>query len=396
VAREKRRRQYGTGSIYQRASDGRWFGALEAGYTKSGTRHRPTVSAKTESEVKAKLKAKARALSRGDEGTSRVTVKAWAETWLDMTVRKVRPNTHTTDLAAVPWIIETIGHRRIDHLTPGDVRAVSTALREAGRSSSTQLRYHGVLIRMLKAAGAEGLPVPPLVLRIVGPKPAANDRQSMATVEALAVLKAAADLPHGSRWLCALLLGPRPAEALGLEWDAIYDGSLHISWQLQPLPYADKHDRSQGFRIPDGYEVRRLAGQMHLVRPKSGAGERVVPLLPVMADALEAWRALGPPSPHGLVWPALDGSPASEDDDREEWYGLQGAVNVGHPAGRYYYAHEARHTTATLLMEMKVPESVRIAIVGHSSVRSTKAYEHVTEAEMRRALEQVATRLQLG
>jgi integrase len=401
MARERKRRQYGTGSVYQRASDGMWMGTIEAGYSKTGARRRIVVSAKTEVEAKNKLKLKVRALARGDEGTaSRVTVKAWSDTWLTMTEKTSTPNAHTTDRSAVgSWIVPTIGHRRLDQLTPGDVRAVRTAVTDAGRSTSTALRYHGTLVRMLKAAQAEGYPVPDRVLGVTAPGEAVNDRQPLPIDQALATLQVASHLPHGSRWAAAFLQAMRQGECLGLTWDEVDltpgDESLTISWQLQPLPYLDKKDRSKGFRVPDGYEARQLRGRMHLVRPKSKAGWRVVPLAPLMADALRRWRSFCPDSPHRLVWPALDGSPADENEDRDEWKRIQQAAGVRHPSGRPYHGHEARHTTATLLLALKVPESTRIAIMGHSSIASTRAYEHVDLTMARAALAQVAELLQL-
>lgn len=399
MAQKKKRRQYGSGSVYQRASDGRWLGTIEAGYTKTGARRRITVTGHTEVEAKANLKKKMRTLARGEEATSsRVTVKAWADDWLAMTERTTTPNAHTTDRSAVhSWIIPAIGHRRLDQLTPGDVRAVRTALDAAGRSSSTALRYHGTLVRMLKAAVVEGHPVPSRVFDVTAPGKAANDRQALTLPQALATLQVATTLPHGSRWVAAFLQAMRQGECLGLLWDEVDDEHLTVSWQLQPLPYRIARDRTSGFRVPDGYEAKQLQGQLHLVRPKSKAGWRVIPLIPVMAQALEDWRRIAPTSPHGLVWPALDGTPADENDDREEWEAIQQTANVVHPSGeRFYTGHEARHTTATMLMEMGVPESVRVAIMGHSTMASTRGYEHVDITEARKALAQVGQRLQLG
>lgn len=411
----KKRRQYKTGSVFQAHSaaagcpplnkdgtrpkhrcKGRWVATFEAGSTRTGGRRRKTVTGKTEAEVKDKLDARQRALNRGEDISNRTTVKTWVATWLEMTERTVRPNTHTSDRSATAWIVETIGHRRIEQLTPADVRSVSTAITKAGLSTSTAHRYHGTLARILKAANEEGLPVPPRVLTVAGPTAAVNDRQALPTDAALGVLKAATDLPHASRWVAAFLQGIRQGEALGLLWENVRDDHYIVSWQLQPLPYKTPRDRTSGFRVPDGYEATQLVGQLHLVRPKSKAGWRVIPLLPVMANALAAWQAVSPESPHGLVWPAANGNPAGEVDDREEFYALQEAARVGHPAGRYYKLHEARNTTATLLLEMGVPESVRIAIMGHSTIASTKAYEYVDTAEMRRALEKVAGVLKLG
>lgn len=391
-----KRRQYKTGSIYRRSSDGRWFGAYDVGYKRDGSRDRRTVSAKTEAEAKRKLTAMLRQLAQGEDTSSRTTVKAWAATWLTERQMLDTPNAHTTDRAATGWIVSTIGHRRLDQLTPAHVREVRDAVRAAGNSSSTAKRYHGTLIRMLKAAVAEGHAVPARVLATTGPTAAVSDRTDMTVDEALAMLEVAAELPHGSRWLAAFLYAPRQEECLGLTWPFVDAAQLTIAWQLQPIPYKIPRDRSSGFRMPDGYEAQQLGGRMHLVRPKSKAGWRVVPTLPILATALDHWRTVAPESPHPLVWPADDGRWRDENDDRAEWYTMQERAGIAHPSGRPYYVHEIRHTTATLLLALGVDEATRIAIMGHSSIASTRAYEHRDLTLIRAGLEKVAGRLQLG
>src|SRR5690606_9133917 len=123
--------------------------------------------------------------------------------------------------------------------------------------------------------------------------------------------------PDASRWVAALLQGMRPAECLGLTWDAIdFDrDTIDVSWQLKPLPYRIPRDRDSGFRHPPDYTVRHLQGAHHLVRPKTGRGKRMVPLVPWMRAALLDWRDRAPASPHGLVWPGEDGGPRIDKDD---------------------------------------------------------------------------------
>ena len=393
------RRDYGTGSITQR-KDGRWIGAFDAGWTAKGTRRRITVSAKTKPECKRKLDARKQQFDR--DGTSDVstkaTVKSWADQWIEHQERHLRPSSFSTTRSAVAkWIIPTIGHRRFDLLTPADVRAVDDAQRAAGLSTSTQRRTRSVLSSLLKDAMAEGYPVPPRVLVLKKPVRAVSDRNALSVQDALAVLAQASQLPHGSRWVAALLQGMRQGEALGLTWPEVdlARERLTISWQLQSLRYRVPYDRTSGFRVPDGYEARRLHDSLHLVRPKSQAGWRVIPLVPWMTAALTAWEAAAPPCEHGLVWPNLNGTPTYYKVDDAEWYGLQGAAEIGHPAGRYYTVHEARHTTATLLHEAGVDPTVIIAILGHSSIVTSRGYMHASVDRARDALEDVAKTLQL-
>ena len=411
-----KRQDYGDGSIYQRKSDGLWVGTLEAGWTAEGRRKRIPVYGKTEGIVKRKLRDKRLAVERdGVTGVNaRDSVKVWAERWLPLEQRRLAPNSYNaTETAVNRWIVPTIGRKRFDALTPADVRAVDDAQRDAGLAASSRARAHSALMSLLKAAMLEGYPIPQRVLMTKGPKPNKSDRTDVPIDQALGILLQASYLPHGSRTVAGLLQGLRQGEALGMEWDRIdFDAdTMTVDWQLQPLKYKIARDRSSGFRVPDDYEARQLKGALHLVRPKSETGWRVIPLVPFMRDVLLAWRDVAPPSPHGLVWPNLNGDPTYYKTDDAEWYALQGAASVdevdggrvrladtpvGHPAGRYYTIHETRHTTATLLLEAGVDPVVIQAIIGHSSILTTRMYQHVKQGPAMAALEQVAERLQLG
>lgn len=393
------RRQYGTGSVFQRKTDGKWMGQFDAGYLPNGNRRRVTVTAPTQATAKRRLKEKMDEHARGVIGISRSpTVKAWADEWLTITERTVRPKSFGTDKGAVrKWIVPTLGHRRLDQLTPADLRNLVKAI-TAEHSTTTARRYVATLKVMLRAAVQEGHKVNASVLAFKPPAKAVHDRQALTLPHAVAVLAQASHAPDGTRWVAALLLGMRQGECLGLTWDAVdLDRRvLVVSWQLQSLPYVDRRDKRRGFRIPDGYEARRLERSWHLVRPKSRAGWRTIPLAPPLVTALARWRTAAPVSPHGLVWPALDGSPRKPTDDRAQWQALQRAAGVQHPSGRLYTVHEARHASATRLLELEVPESVRVAIMGHSSIAVTHGYEHVTESLARDALDRAADLMGLG
>lgn len=397
---KKAGRDHGAGSIYQR-KDGMWIGTIEAGWNASGNRRRLQVSAKTEAEVKVKLREKRRALEiAGDTNVDpRATVKSWADEWLGIVERKQRPHTFRASTTATrKWIVPTIGHKRFAQLNPADVRAVAKVQRDTGLSSSTQLRTHSVLMSLLKAAAVEGHPVAERIFKTPAPGKAVSDRKAMSVPEAVAVLGAAIEhLPHASRTAAALLQGMRQGEALGLTWGCVdlEANSLTISWQLQPLPYRIARDTSSGFRVPDGYEAQRLKGRWHLVRPKSKAGWRVVPIVPWLSTTLAAWHTVAPASPHDLVWPTLDGGPTDPKVDDAEWYALQEAARVGHPSGRHYTAHEARHTTATLLLQAKIDPAVIVAILGHSSIVTSQGYMHVDTRQSLDAMAKVAERFAL-
>jgi len=412
---KKKPRPYGSGSVYQRSSDGLYVAVIEAGWTAKGTRRRIPVTGKTEAIVLRKLKKRRQEIDRDGitNVSTRETVKSWSEKWLKMAERELRPKPMANARSNVNnWIIPTIGHRRLSELTPGDIRHVADTMRAAGRAGSTRRGCHWDLVSMLKAAMAEGANVPPRVLLVAAPVLDESDREAMPIPEALATLAVASVLPHGTRWAAALLHGIRQGEALGLTWPCIdFDNDqIVVMWQLQPLPWVDRKRPELGFRKPDGLKVRHLTGRYHLVEVKTKSGFRVHPLIPAMREAFLIWREIAPANEWGLVWPTTTGLPVDAETDREEWHALQGAASlldlepytdlgpiaVGHPAGRYYHLHEARHLTATQLLELGVDDHVITSLMGHSSIVTSRGYMHVNQAPRLAALELVAKRLQIG
>ena len=395
------RRPHGTGSVYYDTARGRWVGTYEAGWTARGTRRRRKVTGRTETEARQRLRQALRETETDEAGTgARPTVRTWATRWLDITQATHRPTTWGANRSAITcWITPTIGHKRLDRLTPGDIRAVSTAILAGGGAPGSARRSHAVLIKILKDALVEGHAVPPRVLGIKAPAAGENDRDAIPLDHAAAILAAARKTPDESRWIAAFVQGLRPAEALGLTWDAVdlAAGTADISWQLKALPYKVARDRSSGFRVPVGYQARQVRGAWHLVRPKTAKGQRLAILVPALVDALERWRLICPATDVGLVWPTDGkGKPRTDASDRAAFHALQAVAKVKHPSGRPYATYEARHATASLLRYAGYDDQTITAIMGHASILSTKAYIHIDQTRKREAAVALAATLGLG
>lgn len=395
------RRQYGGGTVFQRA-DGRWIGRVEAGWTSTGTRRRITVTATTEDKAKAKLRAKQREISKGGLASVQPkagTVKAWADAWLGLHVKEVKPKSYATDRSAVmTWIVPTIGTKRLDALTPGDVRAVLNAVRAAGRADSTATRARAVLLSMLRRAIEEGKTVPRGVLDVKDRRPddrAVKVRAALDPGDAASTLRAAGRSEGGVRFAVAMLEGLRPAEARGLRWSDIdfEAGLIVVSWQLQSLPYIDPKDKALGHRVPDQFEAVHLTHAYHLTRPKTKSGKRLVPLLPEVAEALRRWREVAPANPWDLVFTTTTKRghvmPVRDKLDGEQWRALLAEAKVS----RVYDLYEARHHVGTLLLEAGVDEHIVTAIMGHTNVDTSRIYQTVTMGLRRAELERATAGL---
>lgn len=376
------RRTYGSGSLSQR-KDGLWVGRVYSGWTPNGTRRRLTVSAKTKPEAARKLRELQRRLASGDVPTSgtsgRTTIQTWSKAWLPLHATRVRPSTYVTDAGAVrKWIVPTIGHRRIADLTPADLRALRDAITTAGRSTTTALHAHKILLKMLKDATIEGHPVPPRILAAPKPKKAAHDRDAIPMEQLAKILRIVLARPDRSRWVAAVLNGMRQGEVLGLEWSRVHleRGELDVSWQLQRLPLTHES--------PDGWDARPVIDRYWWTRPKTAAGQRIIPLVPWLVDALRDDLASWAPNPWGLVWAGPDGAPISKDSDRATWHAIQAEAGVSHPSGRAWHVHECRHTAITMLIRAGVSDHTIERIVGQAAL--VRAYAHMDQSDTRAAL----------
>ncbi len=421
------KREYGTGSVHQRCEarwgcppvvDGqrpdhkckaRWYGVLNNGFNAQGKRERVTVSAKSKAEVQRRLRELTRAKASGElSGSARITVKQWVDQYLELRRLPPKPlGPKGWNAAASPlrkWVVPTIGHKRLASLTPADIRAVAQAQYDAGLKTSTADATHRALMTALNRAIKEGMTVPLQVMKVDRPGAGESDRMDVPLDHALACLAVASDLPHGIRWALTLLYGVRQGEALGLvEFDPItgercidFDtGAIHLAWQLQTLKYKVKGDPSQGFEVPRDHVSVHLDGAFHLVRPKSKAGIRVLPMPDPIADALKRWMDVRPEAPHGLIFPRSDGKPARDKADREEWWAIQCTAGVGHPGGRWWHVHECRNLAATQLDEVGASENVITSMLGHASILTSRGYMTAHLDAKRAAVEQVAARLGL-
>ena len=395
---------HGEGSFYHRVTDNRWVGTIEAGTTIHGKRRRIVVTDKDEGRAWDKLQVKRKILlteGRAAALQTSMTLEAWLTKWLEIQKATLRPEAYNGAASYVRrWMVPTLGRIQVEDLTPTHVRKLRDTILNAGRSSTHAGTIMGQLQTALRAAQSEGLQVSEGVFAVKRP-PKSNTRQRTAIPleTCWTILDAVLKRADGARWVIAFLQGMRPAEVLGLTWDAIdFDaGTIDVSWQLKKLAYNKPRDPSSGFRVPIKYEVIPVFLSYHLVRPKTEAGLRVIPLIPWMRDALLAWREVAPDSPSGLVFPRPNGLPRIDKDDTAEWKALQDSLGAWkRPAADdstgpvYWDAYEIRHSTATLLLAAKVDPEVVKAIMGHSDILVTRGYQHADIDMKREALEKVA------
>jgi integrase len=398
-----KRNTYGDGGLFKRA-DGMWVGTVEIP-SADGKRKQKRVYSKTRAEAKRKRDELRAEVAQGIiPVAATTTVGVWLAYWLEQIKKPhVRPNTFDWYSEAVRLHIKPhVGTRKLKYLTPEEVRF---CLRQANTPANAQ-RAHKTLKLALKDAVTEGLIRTNVAEAVAKPEHIKQARGALTAAAAKAAIRAAITLEDSggprlaTRWAAGFLTGARPSELLGLEWDRVdLDHSVvDLAWQLQQIDKshgcgdADKGTYPCGKKrasfcpqarwdLPNDFEYRECRGSWLWTRPKTQAGTRIVPIVPPLQVMLEQHRHNPDPNPYGLVWRRPDGNPLSRHDDAHQWRAVLEAAKL--PAVDVY---AIRHSTATLLQGLGIPEETRMAIMGQSSAAAHRAYIHVNRSQTSAAL----------
>jgi integrase len=109
-------------------------------------------------------------------------------------------------------------------------------------------------------------------------------------------------------------------------------------------------------------------------KPKSRAGNRDIPLAPIVVNTLAQWRSVCPPGKLGLVFPNTNGDVESYFTIRSScWLPLQIDSGISAGEGRAKYSfHALRHAAASLFIAHLgwTPKRLQ-AVMGHASIAMT-------------------------
>jgi integrase len=283
--RKRRRRANGEGSIYQRASDGKWVGSAYV-YTTKGVRKRRPVYGNSFDEVREKLDK-----LKGDSANGvllpdrTVLMRDYMSYWLQEVVAQKRPTTRRGYESAVRLhLIPVLGAIRLERLTGADVRRLIAVLRlkclccangydrgrpvdkqccSAGRCcgrtpSTRQIQFvHAVLRNALSNAVREELIIRNVAKLVQIPTPRYTVGTGLPLDDVKRILNGARDTRLYAVYVLAATLGLRRGELLGLRWSDIdfARSTVQISQTVQ-----------------------RVAGKLVIDATKSDASDAVIPL----------------------------------------------------------------------------------------------------------------------
>ena len=312
-------------------------------------------------------------------------VEAWLEHWLEhIAAPDLRPTSATAYRIAIrKHLIPAVGGQRLDRLEPEHLERLYRSMINNGAKPATAHQVHRTIRAALGEAQRRGhigrnaasLARPPRII--------VEEVEPYSVDEVRAILGAAATRPNRARWAIALALGLRQGEVLGLRWpDVDLDrGLLTVRKSRQRPIYAHGCGGSCGKQ--PGWCPQRVIINSEIGDTNSKAGRRVIGLPAPLIELLrqhwieqDAARELAGQlwCDSGYVFASEIGEPLIPNSDYHRWKALLKAAEV-----REARLHDARHTAATVLLLLGVPERTVMGIMGWSSTAMAARYQHVTD-----------------
>ncbi|MEU5078117.1 MULTISPECIES: tyrosine-type recombinase/integrase [Streptomyces] len=391
---KRTRRANGESAIYF-GKDERWHARVPMGYKDDGTPYRRHLTRPTRKELVEEVR---RLEKQRDQGSAQQpgkpwTVEKWLQHWVENIAKPVvSENTYDGyEVAVRVHLVPGIGKHRLDRLEPEHLESLYRRMQANGqRKAGTAHQAHRTARTALGEAVRRGYAAKNAAALAKPPRMEEDETEvePYSLHEIKRLLVEARRHRNSARWMLALALGLRQGETLGLRWCDVDLENEYLKLRRNRLRPRYEHGcaetapcgRKAGY-CPDRVQVRR-----ETKNTKSRAGRRVVPLpgpLIVMLRS-HAEEQARERKVAGDLWVESDyvftkplGGPLSPNTDYHEWKRLLQAAEV-----RSARLHDARHTAATVLMLLRVPDRVIDLIMGWepgTSARMRARYQHVPD-----------------
>jgi integrase len=354
-------------------------------------------------KVEADVIRKVRDLERSRDGGKvrkagqRWTVASWLTHWIENIAvpPAIKDSSHASYRVDVyVHLIPGLGAYRLERLTPEHLEKLYAKMQRQGSAAGTAHHVHRTVRAALNAAVRRGYLTQNPAAVAKSPTVEPGEIEPYEVDEVKRLLKVASELPRNSaRWALALALGLRQGEALGLTWaDVDLDRRrLKVRRGRQRPQYehgcGDTCGRKAGY-CPDRQQVNP-----DVITTKSRAGRRTIGLPSQLVALLRTHRAEQDreKAEAGNLWEGGDwvfatptGGPLIPNTDYHQWKDLLQQAGL-----RDARLHDARHTAATVLLLLGVPERTVMAIMGWSSTGMAARYQHVTDGIRETVADQV-------
>ncbi|WP_308117111.1 tyrosine-type recombinase/integrase [Streptomyces guryensis] len=382
------RQPNGASSIFF-GKDGRWHGYVTVGVKDDGTPDRRHVSRKTRTEVTKAVRNLEK--QRDSTGVAKAGQTWTVETWLTHWVENIAAPSvgeNTIDgyrVAVYHHLIPGLGAHRLEKLEPEHLERFYRKMQANGSAAGTAHQAHRTARTALnEAVRRRHLATNPASIA-KAPKIEEEEVEPYTVEEVQRLLLEADKHRNTARWVIALALGLRQGEALGLKWEDVdFDAGVILVRRGRLRPRykhgcGDKCGRKPGY-CPQKISIRRETKDTKTRAGKRpiGVPEELLKLLRLHKEQQERERALARDLwvEKGYVFTSPTGEPLNPNTDFHRWKDLLKAAKV-----RDGRLHDARHTAATVLLLLGVPDTVVDRIMGWEpgkSARMRSRYQHLT------------------
>ena len=330
-----------------------------------GKRRRQGVNVKgTKAEAQHRLR---ELVTRAEAGvplaTSRTTVSAFLEQWLDSHASRIRERTlYGYRNVLRGYVIPALGDVRLTQLRAASIEALYSSLLKRGLAPRTVLQTHRILKKALKQAVRLGLSSHNPADLVDPPSFEPKEMVTLSGGQLAELLHAVIDTPYGAPIYLAAHTGMRRGELVGLQWPDIGFENAVISIKR---------------------EVVFVPGSGYLVTPpKSAKSRRAIDITSKVVAELRGHRVaqaehrlrLGPAWKDGdWVFTQPNGAHLNPNDLTRTFKAVRESLDL--PPVRF---HDLRHTHASLMLLAGVNLKVVQERLGHASIGITgDTYSHV-------------------
>lgn len=390
MAESKQRRDYGSGSVSQRA-DGTWTARMVIGVNEKG---RPRIKAfygKTEREVKKKLKDFQKEYYKNDQTVvQRSTVESFMRTWLyENKQNELKPKSFDRlEQTILYQVIPKIGHIQLAAFQSTDVQTMLNALKKEGYSYSSVKKAYDAVNECFRTGVIQRTVVfnPALGVTVPAKKTFAKAEIRYYNDEEVEKLCAAAQSVYsngkriyrlGDAIIVDLNTGLRLAELLALKWTEVDFNRRKVVVNATRVIVKDR---------TDGAEKKYVVIEQDSA--KSTTSMREIDMNDACFEALTRLKEIT--GQFEYVLSTRDGNPLLPRYLDRMLRKI--AVAAGFPAEKVYGLHALRHTFASRLFAAGEDVKTVSELLGHSDITITyNTYIHLINEQKKKAVHNVQT-----
>lgn len=391
MSENKQRRDYGSGSISQRA-DGTWTARMIIGVNEKGKPRVKAVYGKTEREVKRKLKDFQKEFYRNDQTViQKGTVENYMRIWLyENKQNLLKPKSFDRlEQTVLNQVFPQVGHIQLAAFQSSDVQSMLNDLKKKGLSYSTVKKAYdavnecfrtGVIQKTVLFNPALGVAVP--ARKTFGK----TEIRYYSAEEVDRLCNAALYVYSGGKRIyrlgdiiiVAVNTGLRLAEILGLKWTEVDFDRRKIIVNSTRVIVKDRNADTDRKYVVIEQDSAKTDTSMREIDMNDAAYEALMRMKDVTGE-------------FEYVLSTRDGNPLTPRYLDRMFRKI--AVAAGLPENKIYGLHSLRHTFASRLFAAGEDVKTVSELLGHSDITITyNTYIHLINEQKRKAVQNINTK----